>query len=99
MGVWGHSKAGAPPPPFLGLLHSGQMEIFEKLYCQATSLMKFYEEMRHAMDHSEVAALILMDLSKAFDCLPHDLMAAKLTAYGMSHSAIKLLVNYLHHCK
>ncbi len=61
--------------------------------------MKLCEEMRHAMDHSEVAALILMDLSKAFDCLPHDLMAAKLTAYGMSHSAIKLLVNYLCHCK
>ncbi len=57
------------------------------------------EQMRHAMDQSEVAALILMDLSKAFDCLPHNLMAAKLTAYGMSHSAIKLIVNYLHHCK
>ncbi len=51
------------------------------------------------MDHSGVATLILMDLSKAFDCLPHDLMAAKLTAYGMSHSAIKLFVNYLRHCK
>ncbi len=61
--------------------------------------MKFYEEMRHAMDHSEVAALILMDLSKAFDCLPHDPMTAKLTAYGMSHSAIKLLVNSLRHHK
>ncbi len=55
--------------------------------------------MRHAMDHSEVAALILMDLSKVFDCLPHDLMAAKLTAYGMSHSAVKLLVNYLRNLK
>ncbi len=66
--------------------------------CHA-SLMKLCEEMRHAMDHSEVAALILMDLSKAFDCLPHHLMAAKLTAYSMSHSAIKLHVNYLCHCK
>ncbi len=55
------------------------------------------EEMRQAMDHSEITALILMDLSKAFDYLPHDLMAAKLTVYGMSHSAIKLLVNYLCH--
>ncbi len=37
--------------------------------------------------------------TSTFDCLPHNLMAAKLTAYGMSHSAIKLLVNYLCHCK
>jgi hypothetical protein len=48
-----------------------------------------------ALDNKEVAALILTDLSKAFDCLPHDLMAAKLTAYGMHPSAIKLLISYL----
>ncbi len=36
-----------------------------------------------------------MDLSKAFDCLPHDLMAAKLVAYGMSHEAVRLLMSYL----
>ncbi len=49
------------------------------------------------MVHSEIAAMILMDLSKAFDCLPHNLIVAKLTAYGMSPSAIKLLINYLQH--
>ena len=64
--------------------------------CQS-SLIKLCEEMRHAMDHSEKAAMILMDLSKAFDCLPHDLVVAKLTAYGMSPSAIKLITNYLRH--
>ncbi len=46
--------------------------------------------------------MILMGLSKAFDCFLHDLMTAKFTTYagyGMSHSTIKLLVNYLRHCK
>ncbi len=33
-----------------------------------------------------------MDLSKAFDRLPHDLMVAKLVAYGMSHEAVRLLM-------
>ncbi len=36
-----------------------------------------------------------MGLSKAFDCLPHDLLAAKLSAYGMCPAAIRLLIIYL----
>ena len=37
----------------------------------------------------------LMDLSKAFDCLPHDLLLAKLEAYGFDHNALKLILSYL----
>ena len=36
-----------------------------------------------------------MDLSKAFDCLPHDLLTAKLEAYGLSPEAVQLLNSYL----
>ena len=36
-----------------------------------------------------------MDLSKAYDCLPHDLLLAKLSAYGFDSSAITLISNYL----
>ena len=36
-----------------------------------------------------------MDLSKAFDCLPHGLLVAKLNAYGLSHQACSLIANYL----
>lgn len=38
---------------------------------------------------------ILMDLSKAFDCLPHDLLVAKLKAYGVSEGSCKLMASYL----
>ena len=36
-----------------------------------------------------------MDLSKAFDCLPHDILLDKLWAYGMSTDSVSLLESYL----
>ena len=37
----------------------------------------------------------LMDLSKAYDCLPHDLLIAKLGEYGLDRSSLRLLMEYL----
>ena len=37
-----------------------------------------------------------MDLSKAFDCLNNELLIAKLSAYGFSRPALKLIYCYLH---
>ena len=36
-----------------------------------------------------------MDLSKAYDCLPHDLLVAKLHAYGFNKDSLSLLLSYL----
>ena len=36
-----------------------------------------------------------MDLSKAYDCLPHDLLIAKLVAYGFSINSLCLMYDYL----
>ena len=36
-----------------------------------------------------------MDLSKAFDCLPHNLIIMKLKAYGLTEDACKLMESYL----
>ena len=40
-----------------------------------------------------------MDLSKADDFLPHDLMAAKLEAYRLPKESLQLISDYLSYCK
>ena len=38
---------------------------------------------------------ILMDLSKALDCLPYDLLIAKMAAYGFGNHSLKFFLTYL----
>ena len=40
-----------------------------------------------------------MDLSEAYDCLPHDLMIAKIEAYGISKESLQLISDYLSYRK
>ena len=48
-----------------------------------------------AVDNGNVFAALLTDLSKGFDCIPHDLIIAKLVAYDFDTNALKLIHNYL----
>jgi len=47
------------------------------------------------LDKNMYVAAILMDLSKAFDCLPHDLLMLKLKHYNLSEGALSLIKSYL----
>ncbi len=43
---------------------------------------------RKALADRMVVGMVLMDLSKAYDCLPHDLLIAKLSAYGFGQNRL-----------
>ena len=58
-------------------------------------LIKLIEKWRECIDQDLEFGALLTDLSKAFDCLPHDLIIAKLNAYGVDISAIRLIFDYL----
>ena len=47
------------------------------------------------LDKGNEIAVILMDLSKAFDTINHSLLLAKLEAYGFSMTFLKLMKSYL----
>ena len=68
---------------------------YRKGYSTQHCLLAMIEMWRKALDESKVAGAILTDLSKAFDCLSHDLLIAKLEAYGFKTSALKLIYDYL----
>ena len=57
------------------------------------------EEWKKALDDKFSAGGILTDLSKAFDCLNHNLLIAKLEAYGFENNALSFVYNYLQEMK
>ena len=59
------------------------------------ALISMTEKWRKSMDKGGFAGAILMDLSKAFDCMNHDLLIAKMNAYGFSKEALKTIQSFL----
>ena len=68
---------------------------FRKGYSCQSLLIKLIDDWKKSLDNNEKVGAIFMDLSKAFDCLPHGLLVAKLDAYGFSPSACELIASYL----
>ena len=58
-----------------------------------------WEKCKQALDNSQAFETLLTDLSKAFDCLPDELLIAKFNAYGFSLKALKLINNYVYRRK
>ena len=52
------------------------------------------EKMKASRDKKQFCGAILTELSKAFDCICHDLLIAKLNAYGPDKKALKLIYDY-----
>ena len=67
---------------------------YRKGFNTQTSLLSALEKWKSTLDKNGFAG-VLMDLSKAFDTINHELLIAKLNAYGFSDQSLKLICNYL----
>ena len=68
---------------------------FRKGFSTQHCLLAMIEKLRKSLDSGGSSAALLTDLSKAFDCLPHDLLIAKLHAYSIQNDSLTLLFFYL----
>ena len=68
---------------------------FRKGYGCQDLLIRMTEDWREALDKGLKIGVIAIDLSKAFDCMPHGLLLGKLNAYGFDESSCELMKSYI----
>ena len=66
-----------------------------KGYNSQYALLSMIEKWKKSLDGHGLAGGVLMDLSKAFDTINHELLIAKLNAYGFEKDALELIFSYL----
>ena len=71
------------------------LSAYRKGYSCQHVILRLTEYWRQALDNGNTVGTIAMDLSRAFDKMPHALLIAKLNAYGLSEDACNLIINYL----
>ena len=71
------------------------MSAYRKAFSSQHVLIRLIEEWKRNLDKNFFVGAVLMDLSKAFDCIPHDLLIAKLAAYGFDIDSLQYIYSYL----
>ena len=71
---------------------------YRKGFSMQTALSSLIEKWKQILDSNGYGAAVLMDLSKAFDTINHELLIAKLHAYGFTKKSLTVIFNYLSDC-
>ena len=73
-----------------------QLQRFWKGYTTQYALINLLQKWQKCLDASDgIVGTLLMDLSKAYDCAKHDLIIAKLEAYGVGENSLRIIQNHL----
>ena len=83
--------------PFVDKFLSEFISVHRKAYSTNCVILRLIEPWKIALDNENFVGAVLMDLSKAFECIPHDLLNAKLHAYGFSENSLVFFYSCLKH--
>ena len=81
--------------PFIDTFLSEYIAAYREHYSSNHVLIRLIENWKKTLDGKSFVGAVLMDLSKTFDCIPHDLLIAKLHAYGFSEKTVTFIYSYL----
>ena len=69
---------------------------FRKGYSTQYALVNLLQNWKKSLDEPDrIVGTLLMDLSKAYDCVNHELIIAKSGPYGLNECSLRLIQNYL----
>ena len=68
---------------------------FEKDIVHNIFILNLLEKWKTSFDEDKAFGALLTDISKAFDCIDHELLTAKLNAYGFTVTALQIIDDYL----
>ena len=81
--------------PFINSFLSEYMAAYRNKYSTNHVLLRLIGNWKKALDEKFLVGTVLTDLSKAFDCIPHNLLVAKLHAYGFSQKTVTFIYSYI----
>ena len=81
--------------PFVDKFLSEFISGYRGAYSTNHVLLRFIEQWKSTLDNKNMVGAVLMDLSKAFDCIPHNLVIAKLHAYDVCENSLTFFYSHL----
>ena len=77
------------------IFRSSLVSAYREHYSANHVPISLIQNWKNNLKNNKIVGALFMDLSKAFDYIPHDLLIAKMEAYGFSEDFLTFLYSYL----